>query len=76
MVPRDRIELSTRGFSVRMDSNGKPNKNRGFDSSETPVRTHSAQNDGIHVVLDAIRNLSKDERIAILAALMADDEQQ
>jgi len=74
MVPRARIELATRGFSVRMDSNGNGNKDGVSDGAGTPVCTYSAQNSGIDVILEAIRNLPKDERTAILAALAADGE--
>jgi hypothetical protein len=74
MVPRARIELATRGFSVRNDTNGNSNKNGGFDETETPVRTYSAQNSGKDVILEAIRNLPESERKALMAALAGDDE--
>ncbi len=70
MVPRGGIEPPTRGFSVRNDTNEPVNKDGGFDDAGEPVRTHSAQNDGLDVVLTAIQHLSDEEKLAVLSELI------
>lgn len=69
MVPRDRIELSTRGFSVRNDSNQNGHGSSMLDENGESVRTYSAQNTKLDVILSVIRNLPDDDKTALMNML-------
>ena len=79
MVPRARIELATRGFSVRnaSDENPKNTGGSGVDDEEvTPkVTPADAKTSQIEDIRAALAGLSKDELIGLLADALASNRE-
>ena len=73
MVPRGGIEPPTRGFSVRKDSNQNACNTNTLGVDAGSVRTHSAQNEDLDVVLKAIERLPDDARKMLFDALKPDE---
>ncbi|OQB31005.1 MAG: hypothetical protein BWY07_02450 [Candidatus Hydrogenedentes bacterium ADurb.Bin170] len=68
MVPRARIELATRGFSVRDASDASAIDSTTCEGSESCVTPGVTPDDTKHALLkELLQGLSKEEIIALLA---------
>ena len=78
MVPRARIELATRGFSVRTtsDVNADNTSTCGGNSSEGTLKStlDDAKTSQMNTLRDALAGLSRDDLITILADVLKGKE--